>query len=136
MAAKTNFKCWEGSCTGSGSGGREVGGDDGWWHDIWELISCGGARGRLAAEYGVWGRLLCYAFWLHGPEWIVPDGDIEYGEVHGEWGLMFWQMQNLVRKMEAHCGIKALVTSGYRCPVGNGGTPDAKPKSQHTVGSA
>ena len=131
------FQCWEGECSGGGGGGgEEVGGDDGWWDDIWEIISCGGDRGRLASEYGRIGWLLCWAFWLHGPEWIVPDGDIEYGEVHGRWGLMFWSMQNLVRKMENHFGIKALVTSGYRCPIGNSGTPDAKPKSQHVWGSA
>ena len=127
----------DGEGEGSGNGGGDDDEDDDWWEDIWDFLRCGDVRDRLGSEYGVGGRLLCWAFWLHGPKWIVPGSQgIEYGVPHGEWGLMFASMKKLVGDMERHFGINAGITSGYRCPIGNGTIPGAERESQHTSGTA
>ena len=102
----------------------------------WEFLRCGDVRDRLGNEYGPIGRLLCWAFWLHGPDWIVPgSGGIGYGVPHGEYGLMLWPMKKLVGDMERHFGINAGITSGYRCPIGNE-AEGGEDGSQHTSGTA
>ena len=100
--------------------------------------SCGDLRDTLAAEYkgrrisnGPWD---CHKFSLVLSRFILPDGDIEWGIKHGYYGYLDGSLIVGMAAVEAHFG-KFMITSGYRCPIGNDGA-GGKPDSHHVRGRA
>ncbi|MDE2973197.1 MAG: D-Ala-D-Ala carboxypeptidase family metallohydrolase, partial [Gemmatimonadota bacterium] len=114
---------------GGGGGGDEPTGGGGVW-------SCGDLRDTLAAEYvgknisnGPWD---CHKFSLVLSRFVVPDGDIEWGMRHDYYAYVDGSLIGGVALVEAHFGVNFEITSGYRCPRGNGGAAN----SRHVRGRA
>ena len=129
------FSCTPGECKedggdgGDGGGGGGEGGGESW--------SCDDLRDTLALEYverRVRGSWPCDKFYLLGPKWIVADVGIEGGGRHGFYGYVNDRLTSKIPAMEAHFGLTAITTSGYRCPVGNSRVPGAGSNSFHIHG--
>ena len=105
-----------------------------------DFYKCGDLRDTLAAEYagknvpqapgGTWS---CHTFSKANSRYIVSDQGIEWGSRHDLYGYVDSDLASGMAAVEAHFGESFHITSGYRCPVGNG-MVGGKPTSAHIRG--
>jgi hypothetical protein len=92
-------------------------------------------------QYGVNYYPLCSAFSRTGGSahfsWSELNGGFTNGNPHSPWGIVTAALTTGLEATRTNYNRGGLnLTSGYRCPHGNAGLPDAVPQSDHMEGGA